>query len=819
MKAFGFGRSEMWRPPAGGPVYAIALAWLVAHLASLPPSLEDIDSINFALGLHQYDPALHQPHPPGYPVFIALGRVSLAVIHALAPGVSWVHADALALAVWSALGGALAIVAAALLFGEMTRLRAPRFGAADAPSGASRFGAAETHSRASDFGAVDAYGVGLWGALLVAVTPLFWITGLRPMSDMLGLGVALAAQALLLRGARDGRGLIAGAVIAGLAAGIRTQTVPLTLPMFAYGLLAQRARGAWLVWPIVAFAAAGLAWAIPLLVLTGGIDGYLRALATQAGEDFAWADMLWANPSPRAIAIALYDSFLLPFANPVAGVVMLMIAGLGLLRMLVLDRRAFVLLVVGFGPYAVFHLLFQEPGNLRYATPLIVPVAFAAAFLACSLEARASGAGRRVVFAASLVVLVVPNVFVSNQGSGAGIPVIAGYVYGREAHPAFRAIDEMTDEAERQRPAAVFSHFSLRRPLQAAPTTLPIVEPRRNVEWLALTEYWLTGGSDRVWFLADPKRTDLALIDPQVRQPRHRTEYAWSVADRPELMGTRPLGVDWYRLDPPGWFAGEGWELTPETAGIARATGTRLQQRPITAYVRRRSEPVRALIAGRDLGPPNGPSSMVDLTLDGRRVDSWRIDPAKDGIHFFRVLELPQGIPPGPGNYAALTMTARAESPGVGTPEIAVEQFDIQPPTRVMFAFGDGWHEAEYNNATGVRWRWASDRATLRILPPTAAVTIAMRGESPLKYVRTIPTVRIRAGSRELAVFRPTEDFLWNVTVPADALEASGGLVTIETDQVYLPGQAEGTADARRLGLRVFETEVTEVDGDGGGRR
>ena len=70
--------------------------------------------------------------------------------------------------------------------------------------------------------------------------------------------------------------------------------------------------------------------------------------------------------------------------------------------------------------------------------------------------------------------------------------------------------------------------------------------------------------------------------------------------------------------------------------------------------------------------------------------------------------------------YLKATMTARAESPGVATPEIAVEQFDIQPPSRVMFAFGDGWHEAEYNNATGVRWRWASDRATLRILPPTA---------------------------------------------------------------------------------------------------
>ncbi len=60
----------------------------------------------------------------------------------------------------------------------------------------------------------------------------------------------------------------------------------------------------------------------------------------------------------------------------------------------------------------------------------------------------------------------------------------------------------------------------------------------------------------------------------------------------------------------------------------------------------------------------------------------------------------------------------------------------------------------------------------------------------------------------QLAVFRPTRDFTWRVQVPGSVLMESGGTVTIETDKVYLPGQAEGTADARRLGLRVFEVRV-----------
>jgi hypothetical protein len=124
-----------------------------------------------------------------------------------------------------------------------------------------------------------------------------------------------------------------------------------------------------------------------------------------------------------------------------------------------------------------------------------------------------------------------------------------------------------------------------------------------------------------------------------------------------------------------------------------------------------------------------------------------------------------------------------------------------------MSGFGDGWQEAEYDNRTGLAWRWTSDRAVLRIMP-ARAVTIRLQGESPLKYFDAPPTVRVRAGSRELRTFHPDRDFTWVVQVPADALAASDGTVTIETDTVYLPAEAEGSADARRLGLRMFDVRV-----------
>ena len=44
--------------------------------------------------------------------------------------------------------------------------------------------------------------------------------------------------------------------------------------------------------------------------------------------------------------------------------------------------------------------------------------------------------------------------------------------------------------------------------------------------------------------------------------------------------------------------------------------------------------------------------------------------------------------------------------------------------------------------------------------------------------------------------------------VPADEVERAAGTIAIETDPIYLPGPAEGTADERHLGLRVYECRV-----------
>jgi hypothetical protein len=389
-------------------------------------------------------------------------------------------------------------------------------------------------------------------------------------------------------------------------------------------------------------------------------------------------------------------------------------------------------------------------------------------------------------------------------GAALAVALPGAMAYGRDMHPAFRAIRDMVQAAAHTRPGAVFAHHALGQPLEIeAASTLAALEPPIRYEWLGVADYWLRGGTAQVWFLADPKRTDLALIDPESR--RDVTRYRWAVATRPELGGSRPLGADWYRIAPPGWFVGEGWSLSLEAGGVAVASGKGLDHGAIEAYVRSRPERAWMMVGGRDLAAPASPASVLEVAIDGRVVDTWRLDPRK-GANFLRTIELADGVPPGSGAYARLTVAAHAEEAGVPTPPVAIRQFDLQSDSGLIYGFGEGWHEEEADDS-GRRWRWTSERSALHILPPQS-VEIVLRGESPLKYFDAAPTIRLTAGDRTIDSLRPAGDFEWRVRVPLEDVKRSKGVVTLETDRVYLPSAAEGSADTRHLGLRLYEIAV-----------
>ncbi len=194
------------------------------------------------------------------------------------------------------------------------------------------------------------------------------------------------------------------------------------------------------------------------------------------------------------------------------------------------------------------------------------------------------------------------------------------------------------------------------------------------------------------------------------------------------------------------------------------------------------------------------------MSIDGAVFEQWDAAPG----FFLKVFDLPAGRLAGASSaslnagsaLATLTVQSAAVSGAAPIPT-SIEQFDLQDAETSMWGYDEGWQEAESSPALGL-WRWTSERSTLRIVGPPRAVEITLRIESPLRYFDEPPVVRIRAGDREIAVATVDSDREWAFEVPAEALAASMGALTIETNQTFVPADRGTAADNRRLGLRIF---------------
>jgi Protein O-mannosyl-transferase TMEM260-like len=719
---------------AGG---ALILVFLVAHLGLLPRTLEDLDSINFALGVRHFDVANHQPHPPGYPVFIALAKASTSVLRAT--GVS--AAAPRGLAIWSAIGGSLAIVAVFVFFRRL-----------------------ESRPR-----------LAWWTAFAAACSPLFWFTALRPLSDAFGFAIAMSVLAIA-SGDPARRRIVAAAALAGLAIGIRTQTAVLTVP-FLLLAIARKREGRTLIGSLGAFSAGVLAWAIPLLVASGGLSAYLGALSFQAGADFTGVEMLWTHHGARALVNALLNTFVWPW-DWWLGIVVCGLAAIGFVRIALRAQRVLVTLSVAFVPYAVFHLLFQETVTTRYALPLVPLMIYAALAALEGLPAAA---------------MPVAAVGVSVLSLMSAWP--ASVVYAREGAPAFRAFDDMATTAHGgDRVDAIALHAEMKRASEWAEPIFPatVLRAPHGREWLTLVDLWKTRPSALVWFLADPARSDLAVFDERSR--RLARAYRWGFPEPPFVGGARPDNADWYHMTPPSWMLDRGWAVTAEVGGQTARDRLGPHVAPAIAWIKREPQPVAVVLGGRNVG--GGGTANVDVTFNGSAVTSFAAPPG----FFFKVLTLPAGTSGGTG-YDPLAVTAH------GGPVVNLEQFDAQPPGVPMFGFDTGWQEPEFSQAQGRAWRWMSERANLWVRPTGGPVTLHLAGESPRRYFDAAPHVRVLVGDREVSAFDLSSDFDQAIALPADQLAAANGRVVIESSKFFVPA-ASGAADQRHLALRLFRVSV-----------
>jgi 4-amino-4-deoxy-L-arabinose transferase-like glycosyltransferase len=236
-------------------VSALAIGTLASRVPLLAPRLAHWDAVNYALGLHAFDVAAHQPHPPGSPYFILLGRAALAVL-------GDDNASLQSISVLASIGAVLAEYALArVLFGKQAAVLA---------------------------------------ALLLLTQPVFWGYGTTASAwtllALLSICIALVA-ALLVRGHR--RLVYPSALLLGFASGFRAAAAVFLAPLWLWSV--SRARPGRILAPLaVALAAAcALVWLIPVSASAGGAvvwsERLLALLPAADGASPAEARQLAAN--------------------------------------------------------------------------------------------------------------------------------------------------------------------------------------------------------------------------------------------------------------------------------------------------------------------------------------------------------------------------------------------------------------------------------------------------------------------------------------------------------------------------------------------
>jgi hypothetical protein len=126
----------------------------------------------------------------------------------------------------------------------------------------------------------------------------------------------------------------------------------------------------------------------------------------------------------------------------------------------------------------------------------------------------------------------------------------------------------------------------------------------------------------------------------------------------------------------------------------------------------------------------------------------------------------------------------------------------------LLFGFGRGWYQQEQDPWGGPIWRWTAAEAAVRVHPPGRAVTLRVRGHAPIEYLGGRPTISVRSRARLLHSFVAGKEFAFSVRVQPDALEESGGVLTIATDRTFTPDDIVQTGDRRRLGLQFFDVRI-----------
>lgn len=290
--------------------WAVAIATVivaVTRVLAVARGPWDWDELLFLLGLRDYDVGLHHPHPPGFPLYMLVGRALVELGVEPFRALQTINLTA-----------AMAIVPVMIFFGRELRL---------------------------------SFRTNLAAAILFSFLPNVWFFGGSGFSDVVAIVLAIGAVALLLRGARSPGAFVAGALVLAIAAGFRPQNLLVGfVPLLIATWHQWRARR---VWPI--FASAALLAVVVLGSYAGAVAatgdwGRYRDSVIAHQRYLSEVDSFLSPVRPSLLRVA-DDFFVRPFRFSPVNVAMTVLAVVSLVLGFFRWRISVVIATAAFGPF------------------------------------------------------------------------------------------------------------------------------------------------------------------------------------------------------------------------------------------------------------------------------------------------------------------------------------------------------------------------------------------------------------------------------------------------------------------------------------
>jgi Dolichyl-phosphate-mannose-protein mannosyltransferase len=691
---------------------AIALGLLlicfISRLIAIPASMWEWDDILFARALNEYNLVENSPHPPGFPVFVAMARA-----------VYWVLKDEhLALSTVSLIFASLLAPALFYFYREVFSDRAVAFA----------------------------------GALLGSFAPNVWVHSGAGRSDEVALTLGIIGLTLVIHGLKSQRSLIAGCAVFGLAMGVRVTLLPAMAPVIALVYLILLRRRRWR--PVAAALAAGaiclLLWFAPFIYKVTWTDfRYVMHAHTQ----FAWeTDTIISNTQNGILSYRLRRFF-----GEIWGARWIMwtiyiLSAFGLIALAVKRRwKAIGWMALAFLPVMIFTLLLNTPLSAPLYSLPYIPLFVGLA--ACGL-------------------VMVPRLFLTKGRWGslknAGLFLAVGLTIGiaewtypvikllhREESPPVRALNYIKQKFDPKRDVLYLDEIFLPHALFYLPGSRIVTRDHETLPEANLIRP-IPDWPPSIWLTLDPL------------PGRDRKDFGWTSSRRGERR-LRPLSLGRYfeahvsdSSNTRGIVLLSGWHGPERDESKTWQWMSREGKLALLNVAESMTLRLQGLVA---IPPKSNRNSTVVFRLEGVEID--RVTPngtsidhtlvlKPDPARLWSVLSIETDQVINPRRDAAID-----DDRDLGIQCLAIE---LSPapgaPLKTLspdLYVGPGWHPLE-SNKYGY-WRWTNESAITHLPVVDGEARLDLKMLVAARKDGRIPEVSVEVGGNLIEKFQPPSDY------------------------------------------------------------